>query len=201
MTPDFNKADGLIPVIIQDKVSMQVLMLGYMNEEAYAKTLAEKIVTFYSRSKKRLWKKGETSGNFLHVDEICLDCDNDTLLILATANGPVCHTGDVSCFNLKSFKGFIYKLESTIHEKINMDAQASYTNSLYKQGINKIAQKVGEETVELIIEAKDNNEELFRGEVADLLYHLLILLKAKNANFSDIEQVLFTRDKQESRVK
>jgi phosphoribosyl-AMP cyclohydrolase / phosphoribosyl-ATP pyrophosphohydrolase len=196
MIPDFNKANGLIPVIIQDSISMQVLMLGYMNEEAYNKTLAEKMVTFYSRSKKRLWKKGETSGNFLHVDKICLDCDNDTLLILATSNGPTCHTGAVSCFNVQSSKGFIYKLESIIHQRINSDATESYTNSLYKQGINKVAQKVGEEVVELIIEAKDNNSNLFISEAADLLYHFIILLKAKDTNFSDIENMLITKAQQ-----
>ncbi len=193
MIPDFNKGNGLIPVIVQDKVSLQVLMLGYMNEEAYNKTLEDKAVTFYSRSKQRLWRKGETSGNFLFVDEICLDCDNDTLLIMAAAKGPVCHTGTISCFDLKSIKGFIYKLESAIHERIDTGLPGSYTKRLYDQGINKIAQKVGEEAVELIIEAKDNNDELFKNEAADLLYHLLVLLRTKNTSLSDIEQVLLMR--------
>jgi len=195
MIPDFSKTNGLIPVVIQDVVSLQVLMLGYMNEEAYNKTLSEKKVTFFSRSKQRLWTKGETSGNFLWVENCYLDCDNDTLLILAKADGPTCHTGSVSCFNTQPVKGFLYRLEHTIHERIDNDVESSYTNKLYKKGINKMAQKVGEEAVELVIEAKDNNADLFKNEAADLLYHFLILLKAKGFTLEEIEQVLLAREK------
>jgi len=195
MIPDFSKTNGLIPVVIQDVVSLQVLMLGYMNEEAYNKTLSEKKVTFFSRSKHRLWTKGETSGNFLWVENCYLDCDNDTLLILAKADGPTCHTGSVSCFNTQPAKGFLYRLEHTIHERIDNDEESSYTNKLYKKGINKMAQKVGEEAVELVIEAKDNNADLFKNEAADLLYHFLILLKAKGFTLEEIEQVLLAREK------
>ncbi|MDQ3142698.1 MAG: bifunctional phosphoribosyl-AMP cyclohydrolase/phosphoribosyl-ATP diphosphatase HisIE [Bacteroidota bacterium] len=195
MIPDFNKVNGLIPVIIQDNVSQQVLMMGYMNEEAYQRTVSEKKVTFFSRSKNRLWTKGETSGNFLWVEDICLDCDNDTLLIQAKADGPTCHTGSVSCFNTQSSKGFLYRLEQNIAQRIENDEANSYTNKLYKQGINKVAQKVGEEAVELIIEAKDNNADLFKNEASDLLYHFLILLKAKGVSLEEIEQVLLDREK------
>lgn len=195
MNPDFNKTNGLIPVVVQDAVSLQVLMLGYMNEEAYDKTLSEKKVTFFSRSKNRLWTKGETSGNFLWVDDIHPDCDNDTLLILAKAEGPTCHTGAVSCFSTQTSKGFLYRLEQTIHQRIENDAANSYTNKLYKKGINKVAQKVGEEAVELVIEAKDNNADLFKNEAADLLYHFLILLKAKGFSLEEIEQILQEREK------
>ena len=196
MKPNFNNSNRLIPVIIQDHVSLQVLMLGYMNEEAYDKTLAEKKVTFFSRSKNRLWTKGETSGNFLWVNSVSLDCDNDTLLILAKADGPTCHTGDVSCFHTDSSKGFLYRLEQTIHQRIENNDENSYTNKLYKRGLNKVAQKVGEEAVELIIEAKDNNTDLFNNEAADLLYHFLILLKIKGATLEEIEMVLMGREKQ-----
>ncbi|MBS3993229.1 MAG: bifunctional phosphoribosyl-AMP cyclohydrolase/phosphoribosyl-ATP diphosphatase HisIE [Bacteroidetes bacterium] len=193
MKIDFNKGDGLVPVIIQHEVSLQVLMLGYMNKEAYEKTMKERKVTFFSRSKNRLWTKGEASGNFLMVKEIFLDCDNDTILIKVTPKGPTCHTGSESCFGAKSTKGFIYELEQTIHQRIETKNQNSYTNKLFLQGINKVAQKVGEEAVELIIEAKDNNSELFKNEAADLLYHYLILLKAKEFQLSDIENVLKLR--------
>ena len=195
MNPDFNKGNGLIPVIIQDAIGQQVLMLGYMNEEAYQKTISEKKVTFFSRSKNRLWTKGETSGNFLWVEDIFLDCDADTLLILVNAIGATCHKGFVSCFNAETPKGFLYKLERNINERIENDATDSYTNQLYKKGINKVAQKVGEEAVELIIEAKDNNPELFKNEAADLLYHFLILLKTKEISLNEIEQVLMDRQK------
>lgn len=195
MIPDFNKQNGLIPVIIQDQISLQVLMLGYMNEEAYQKTISEKKVTFFSRSKKRLWTKGETSGNFLWVQDIFLDCDNDTLLIHAIADGPACHTGSVSCFKTQASKGFLYRLEQTIAQRIENDEANSYTNNLYKLGINKIAQKVGEEAVELIIEAKDDNIDFFKNEASDLIYHFLILLKAKGVSFEEIEQVLLSREK------
>lgn len=195
MKPNFNKSNGLIPVIIQDEVSLQVLMLGYMNEEAFEKTVIEQKVTFFSRSKNRLWTKGETSGNFLWVKDIRLDCDDDTLLILAQAEGPTCHKGTVSCFRTETAKGFLYQLEQTIHQRIDQDMENSYTNQLYKRGINKIAQKVGEEAVELVIEAKDDNAELFKNEAADLLYHYLILLKAKGFSLAEIESILKEREK------
>ena len=194
MNIDFNKGNGLIPVIIQDATSLQVLMLGFMNEEAYQKTVVEQKVTFFSRNKNRLWTKGETSGNFLSVKEIHLDCDNDTLLILVNPVGSTCHTGSRSCFNNDVSKGFLYQLENTINTKIDADDENSYTNQLYRKGINKVAQKVGEEAVELVIEAKDDNEELFKDEAADLLYHFLILLKAKNLKLEDIEEVLVSRN-------
>ena len=194
MNIDFNKGNGLIPVIIQEATSLQVLMLGFMNEEAYQKTVIEQKVTFFSRNKNRLWTKGETSGNFLSVKEIHLDCDNDTLLILVNPVGSTCHTGSRSCFNNDASKGFLYQLEKTINNKIDADDENSYTNQLYRKGINKVAQKVGEEAVELLIEAKDDNEQLFKDEAADLLYHFLILLKAKNLKLEDIEEVLVSRN-------
>jgi len=192
---DFRKGNGLIPVVIQDNNTLQVLMVGFMNEEALKKTQEEGKVTFFSRSKKRLWTKGETSGNFLYVEDIRPDCDNDTILIKVRPAGPVCHTGSVSCFNNDSAKGFIYKLESIINQRIDDDIQKSYTNKLYRKGINKMVQKVGEEAVELLIEAKDENTELFENEAADLLYHLLILLKAKGTSLIQIEKVLADRHK------
>ncbi len=190
---DFDKGQGLVPAIIQDNDTLQVLMIGYMNEEAYKKTMEEGRVTFFSRSKKRLWTKGETSKNYLYVKEILIDCDNDSLLIKVNPAGPVCHTGSVSCFNEESAKGFIYQLEQIVSQRIDEDAQDSYTNRIYRQGINKVAQKVGEEAVELVIEAKDNNDDLFINEAADLLYHLLILLKTKKIAFSDVEEILKAR--------
>lgn len=193
MNLNFSKTDGLIPVIVQHWKTMQVLMLGYMNDEALAKTIAENKITFFSRSKNRLWTKGETSGNFLFVKTIAADCDDDTLLISAEPQGPTCHTGSNSCFANDSAKGFLYELEATIADRIDADVAESYTNQLYKKGINKVAQKVGEEAVELVIEAKDDNEELFKNEAADLLYHLLILLKAKNTSLQAIETVLALR--------
>lgn len=192
---DFNKGNGLVPVIIQSETTLQVLMLGYMNSEAYNQTLTEGKVTFFSRSKNRLWTKGETSGNYLLVKNIRFDCDNDALLIQVKALGPTCHTGSTSCFKEDVAKGFIYELEQTIHNRIDTDDTESYTNKLFKKGINKVAQKVGEEAVELIIEAKDNNETLFINEAADLLYHFLILLKAKDIAFSKIEETLQSRSK------
>ena len=194
MKPNFNKSNGLIPVIIQDEITLQVLMLGYMNADAFNKTVAEQKVTFYSRSKNRIWTKGETSGNFLWVKDMRLDCDDDTLLITAKADGPTCHKGAVSCFNTEPKKGFLYRLEQTIHERIDQNVENSYTNQLYKKGINKVAQKVGEEAVELVIEAKDNDAELFKNEAADLLYHYLILLKAKGFRLQEIEEVLRARE-------
>jgi phosphoribosyl-ATP pyrophosphohydrolase/phosphoribosyl-AMP cyclohydrolase len=188
MQIDFTK--GLVPAVIQDAQSLQVLMVGFMNEEALQKTISEGKVTFFSRSKNRLWTKGETSGNFLFVKEILPDCDNDTVLIKATAAGPTCHTGAVSCFNEETSKSFLYKLESIINQRIEEDVNESYTNKLFKKGINKVAQKVGEEAVELVIESKDDNMQLFQNEAADLLYHLLILLKAKGTDLQAIEKVL-----------
>lgn len=195
MNIDFNKGEGLVPVIIQNTITAQVLMLGYMNQEAYEKTVEDGIVTFFSRSKNRLWTKGETSGNTLNVDSISLDCDNDSLLIQAIPAGPTCHTGATSCFNNESSKGFLYELEQTINDRIESNDPNSYTNQLVNLGINKVAQKVGEEAVEVVIEAKDSNDELFKNEVSDLLYHTLILLKVKNISLSDIEDVLKARKK------
>lgn len=195
MKIDFNKTNDLVPVIIQDYRTSQVLMLGYMNEEAFLRTQQENKVTFFSRSKNRLWTKGETSGNFLFVKDIQIDCDNDTILIKAEPKGPTCHTGSSSCFGEETAKGFLYKLEETISQRINDNDENSYTNTLFKRGINKVAQKVGEEAVELVIEAKDNNAELFKNEAADLLYHFLILLKAKDMKLEDIELILKNREK------
>jgi phosphoribosyl-AMP cyclohydrolase / phosphoribosyl-ATP pyrophosphohydrolase len=195
MNIDFSKGSGLVPVVIQDNNTLQVLMVGYMNEEAFEKTSKEKKVTFYSRSKNRLWTKGETSGNFLYVKDIQSDCDNDSVLIKVDPAGPVCHTGSTSCFGDETAKGFIYQLEHIINQRIDNDANDSYTNKLFKKGINKVAQKVGEEAVELIIEAKDDNIDLFKNEAADLLYHLLILLRSKGINLWDIEEVLKNRHK------
>ncbi|MCU7616545.1 bifunctional phosphoribosyl-AMP cyclohydrolase/phosphoribosyl-ATP diphosphatase HisIE [Chryseobacterium sp. PBS4-4] len=191
---DFNKTNGLIPVIIQDDRTLQVLMLGYMNEEAFEKTRTEGIVTFFSRSKNRLWTKGEESGNFLKVKNIAIDCDQDTILIKAIPENIVCHTGSFSCFGDKETKGFLYELEEKIGQRIDDKVEDSYTYSLYQKGINKVAQKVGEEAVELIIEAKDNNADLFKNEAADLLYHFLILLKAKNFSLQEIEEILLDRN-------
>jgi phosphoribosyl-ATP pyrophosphohydrolase/phosphoribosyl-AMP cyclohydrolase len=194
MNIDFNKSGGLVPVIIQDDVSMNVLMLGYMNEAAWEQTKREGLVTFFSRSRKELWTKGATSGNYLQVKEIHQDCDQDTLLIKVKALGPTCHNGTTSCFGEPSAKGFLYQLEDTVARRIDDNDQSSYTNQLYRRGLNKIAQKVGEEAVELIIEAKDNNANLFRNEAADLLYHFLILLKAKDITLSEVEEILQSRN-------
>jgi len=195
MKIDFSKTNGLVPVIIQDERTLQVLMLGYMNEEAFSKTKEEGIVTFFSRSKNRLWTKGEESGNFLSVKNIEVDCDQDTILIKAIPTNTVCHTGSFSCFGEKDSKGFSYELEEKISQRIDDKIHDSYTYSLYQKGINKVAQKVGEEAVELVIEAKDDNEDLFKNEAADLLYHFLILLKAKNIHLADIEKILLARNK------
>ena len=200
MTINFDKSpDGLVPAVIQDVATGKVLMLGYMNEEAYRKTEAEGIVTFFSRSKQRLWTKGETSSNFLHVKQMLVDCDGDTLLIKASPDGPTCHTGADTCFEeVNKGKGqFLNYLQGIIHERRVNPSDASYTASLFKKGVNKIAQKVGEEAVELVIEAKDNNDDLFRGEAADLMFHFLVLLEQKNMNLDDIIAVLQQRhDKQ-----
>lgn len=195
MTIKFDKNTGLVPVIIQDYLNLKVLMLGYMNQEAFDKTLQEKRVTFFSRSKNRLWTKGETSGNYLELMDWKLDCDNDTILIKAKPLGPTCHKGTTTCFAEETDKGFLYELQQTISDKIDNNDENSYTNELYKRGINKVAQKVGEEAVELVIEAKDNNDELFLNEAADLLYHYLILLKAKGFTIEDVEKILKSRSK------
>lgn len=195
MNLNFEKVNGLMPVIVQDETTLQVLMLGYMNEEALEKTRKENRVTFYSRSKKRLWTKGETSGNFLEVVDLKVDCDQDSILIMANPIGPTCHKGTTSCFGERDDKGFIYKLEKTISQRIDDNDPDSYTNKLYRNGINKVAQKVGEEAVEVVIEAKDNNDDLFKNEAADLLYHYLILLKAKGFLLEDIEAILRERSR------
>jgi phosphoribosyl-ATP pyrophosphohydrolase/phosphoribosyl-AMP cyclohydrolase len=199
MNIDFSKsAHGLIPAIIQDSETKAVLMLGYMNEEAFAKTQETQKVTFYSRSKQRLWTKGEESGNFLNLVSIKNDCDNDTLLIQVRPVGPTCHNGTDTCWaeeNQMNY-GFISTLEQTIKtRRDNADAEKSYVASLFEKGINKIAQKVGEEAVEVVIEAKDSNDDLFLSESADLLFHYLILLQAKGFQMNDVIEVLKTRQK------
>jgi len=195
MTIKFDNNTGLVPVIIQDYLNQKVLMLGYMNQEAFDKTVSEKKVTFFSRSKNRLWTKGESSRNFLELIDWKIDCDQDTILIKAKPLGPTCHNGTTTCFAEESNKGFLYELQQTISDKIDDNDESSYTNELYKRGINKVAQKVGEEAVELVIEAKDDNDELFLNEAADLMYHYLILLKAKGFTLEDVEQVLKSRSK------
>lgn len=194
--PDFSKyTDGLVPTIIQDAVTNKVLMLGFMNEEAFDKTNADGKVTFFSRSKQRLWTKGETTNNFLLVKEIIADCDNDTLLIKASPTGPVCHTGADTCFKEINSSFSLEKLENIIADRKNNPSASSYTSSLFTKGINKIAQKVGEEAVELVIESKDDNKEKFLDESADLLYHYLVLLQAKNYKLQDVINVLAQRHK------
>ena len=196
MNPDFLKyTDGLIPAIVQDAATNKVLMLGFMNQKALAKTKSENKVTFYSRSKQRLWTKGETSNNFLKVKEIRLDCDKDTLLIKAIPTGPVCHTGADTCFNENNSFFTLENLEDVISNRKSNPTDGSYTSSLFAKGINKIAQKVGEEAVELVIESKDDDKEKFLGEAADLLFHYMILLQAKNYKLKDVIQVLNERHK------
>lgn len=195
MNPDFTKDNGLIPVIVQHYTNGQVLMLGYMNRQAYTKTQQEKRVTFYSRSKQRLWTKGESSGNYLEVHTMYLDCDQDAILIKANPMGPTCHTGTNSCFNHDEATPFIYDLEQTIAARIQNKDSASYTSTLVSSGLNKVAQKVGEEAVELVIEAKDNNMDLFLNEAADLMYHYLVLLQAKGTNLEAVEAILRARAK------
>jgi phosphoribosyl-ATP pyrophosphohydrolase/phosphoribosyl-AMP cyclohydrolase len=199
MTIDFNKnKDGLVPAVVQDVMTKSVLMLGYMNEEAYKKTIDTKLVTFYSRSKNRLWTKGEESGNTLNLVEIKSDCDNDTLLVYVHPNGPTCHKGTDTCWsetNVSHF-GFFSHLESTIKQrKDEAKPDESYVASLFAKGVNKIAQKVGEEAVEVVIEAKDDNDELFLNESADLLFHYLILLQQKGFTLKDVEDILKFRMK------
>jgi phosphoribosyl-AMP cyclohydrolase / phosphoribosyl-ATP pyrophosphohydrolase len=199
MKIDYTKnSDGLIPAIIQDAKTKTVLMLGYMNEEAYNKTLETNKVTFFSRSKNRLWTKGEESGNFLNLVDIKVDCDNDTFLVKVNPNGPTCHKGTDNCWQESNNQeyGFISKLEKTIQErKENATSDKSYVASLFESGINKIAQKVGEEAIEVVIEAKDNNDHLFLDESADLLFHYLILLQAKGFKLQDVVSVLESREK------
>ncbi len=199
MTINFNKNnDGLIPAIIQDAMTKTVLMMGYMNQEAYEKTLETKKVTFFSRSKNRLWTKGEESGNFLNLVDIKNDCDNDTFLVKVNPIGSTCHSGSDNCWQETNNQeyGFISKLENTIQvRKENASSDKSYVASLFEKGINKIAQKVGEEAIEVVIEAKDNNDKLFLDESADLLFHYLILLQAKGFKLQDVVNVLETREK------
>ncbi len=192
---DFAKGNGLIPVIIQNHLNGAVLMLGYMNEEALQQTEQTGKVTFFSRSKSRLWTKGETSSNYLIVKEILKDCDNDTLLVKAEPAGPVCHTGKDTCFGDIEADNwqFLQKLESIISDRKQNPVEGSYTTSLFNKGINKIVQKVGEEAIEVVIESKDQNDDLFKNETADLLYHLMILLEEKGFRMSDIAMILEER--------
>jgi phosphoribosyl-ATP pyrophosphohydrolase/phosphoribosyl-AMP cyclohydrolase len=197
MNIDFDKMNGLVPAIVQDALSGKVLMQGYMNEEAFAKTQETGMVTFFSRSKNRLWTKGETSGNFMELVSIAVDCDGDSILIKANPRGPVCHTGADTCFfEVNSSKtGFIDQLRGIIKDRKNNPSDKSYTTSLFAKGINKVAQKVGEEAVEIVIEAKDDNKELFLGEAADLLFHYLVLLEAKGYELDEVIEVLIQRHK------
>lgn len=199
MTIDFAKGGGLVPAVVQDAVTRKVLMLGYMNEEAYRLTLDRGLVTFFSRSRGRIWTKGETSGNYLQLREILADCDGDTLLVKAIPSGPVCHTGSDTCFgednepNEMSTAEFLLYLESVIRDRRTNPIEGSYTNHLFSRGLNKIAQKVGEEAVELVIESKDDDKDLFLGEAADLMYHFLVLLAQKNSSLSEVVDVLKDR--------
>jgi len=198
MKIDFAKGNGLVPAIIQDAITNKVLMLGFMNEEAFQQTQKEKRVTFFSRTKNRLWTKGEESGNYLNVVSIQIDCDNDTLLIKVNPVGAVCHTGANTCWNEKNEKcelSFLLELEQTIEARKNSPAQDSYTSKLFAEGINKVAQKVGEEAIEMVIESKDNNNDLFLNESADLLFHYLILLQAKGFKLQDVIAKLEGRKK------
>jgi len=193
MNIDFNKLNGLAPVIIQDGQTLEVLMLGFMNQEAYDKTVNEKIVTFFSRSKQRLWTKGETSGNFLHVQSIDIDCDNDTLLIKVKPDGPACHTGSRSCFNTAYNQNFILQLEGIIDDRYINPKEESYVNKLRGKGLNKIAQKVGEEAVETVIAALNQTEEDLINEASDLVFHLLVLLREKGLSLGTIAKNLEER--------
>lgn len=197
MNIDFNKMNGLVPAIVQDSLSGKILMQGYMNEEALAKTQETGMVTFFSRSKGRLWTKGETSGNFMELVSVAVDCDGDSILVRANPRGPVCHTGADTCFfeENSTKTGFIDQLRTIIKDRKNNPTDKSYTASLFAKGINKIAQKVGEEAVEIVIEAKDDNKELFLGEAADLLYHYLVLLEAKEYELDEVMEVLIQRHK------
>ena len=195
MEIDFNKTDGLVPVIIQDEQTLEVLMLGYMNKEAYDKTVEENIVTFFSRSKNRLWTKGETSNNFLHVKSIDVDCDKDTLLIKVKADGPTCHTGSRSCFETDYNQNFILQLEQIIADRYENPIEGSYVNKLHRKGLNKIAQKVGEEAVETVIAALAETEMDMINESSDLVFHLLVLLREKGLTLEQIAKNLEERHK------
>ncbi|CAN5439479.1 bifunctional phosphoribosyl-AMP cyclohydrolase/phosphoribosyl-ATP diphosphatase HisIE [soil metagenome] len=197
MSLNFSKGNGLLPAVIQDELTGKVLMLGFMNEEAYLQTLETKKVTFFSRSKNRLWVKGETSGNFLHLRKVLPDCDNDTLLIKVNPVGPACHTGADTCFKEDNQDKvyFLDYLKKVIRHRKTNAGDTSYTGSLFKQGINKIAQKVGEEAVELVIEAMDQNDNLFKEEAADLLFHFLVLLEQKNVDLNEVISILENRHK------
>ena len=192
---DFSKNEGLVPVIVQDVITAKVLMLGYMNEEALSLTMSSKKVTFYSRSKKRIWTKGETSNNFLNLESIALDCDSDTLLIQAKPEGPTCHTGSDTCWDdeNKNDLQFLAHLTNVIKERRQKSPEESYVARLFLKGINKLAQKVGEEAVEVVIEAKDNDDKLFLNESADLLFHYMMLLEAKGFTLNDVIKVLKSR--------
>ncbi len=193
MTIDFNKGEGLVPVIIQDDKTLEVLMVGYMNNEAYQKTLSEKKVTFFSRTKSRLWTKGEESGNFLNVISIKEDCDNDTLLIKVNPHGPTCHTGSRSCFNTSYNQNFLFELENIIADRYSNPVENSYINKLRSKGLNKIAQKVGEEGVETVIAALNETEKDFVNEASDLVFHLLVLMREKNVSLETIAKNLADR--------
>ncbi|MCF7832942.1 MAG: bifunctional phosphoribosyl-AMP cyclohydrolase/phosphoribosyl-ATP diphosphatase HisIE [Candidatus Marinimicrobia bacterium] len=197
MNIDFKKGKGLVPAIVQDERSNKVLMLGYMNEEAYKKTLETKKVTFYSRSRETIWTKGESSGNFLELVSISVDCDGDTLLVKAIPEGPVCHTGDDTCFGdtNQDFAYFINELEKIIADRKENPSSSSYTNKLFEKGISRIAQKVGEEATEVVIEAMANNKELLTEEISDLIYHVLVLMAARDISLDDINLTLMNRHK------
>ena len=193
---NFEKSNGLIPCIVQDSISNRVLMLGYMNQQALMKTLELKKVTFFSRSKNRLWTKGENSGNYLELVDIREDCDRDVLLIHAVPNGPVCHKGSDTCFGEPNVRFNLKELEAIIRDRIVNPKEGSYTNKLLNQGINKIAQKVGEEAVELVIESKEDNKEQLLNEAADLIYHFLLLINNKGATLEEVTKVLHQRHSQ-----
>ena len=194
MTPDFNKyTDGLVPAIVQDARTNKVLMLGFMNKEAWELTLASRKISFFSRSKQRLWTKGETSGNFLFLENILLDCDNDTFLLKAIPAGPVCHTGADTCFNEINDPFDLFELERVIRSRKAEPSEHSYTSSLFNAGINKVAQKLGEEAVELVIEAMGDKDDLFLNESADLLFHYLVLLQAKGQSLENVITILKQR--------
>jgi phosphoribosyl-AMP cyclohydrolase / phosphoribosyl-ATP pyrophosphohydrolase len=195
MEIDFGKGGGLVPVVVQDAATLKVLMLAYMNEESYSRTVQSGRATFFSRSRNEIWEKGETSGNWLEVVDIVCDCDGDTILLMVEPKGPVCHTGQDTCFGEvnKRDAAFLGKLDNLIAGRKRDLPENSYTTSLFRAGVNKVAQKVGEEAVELIIEAKDNNDELFLNEAADLLYHLIVLLRHKDYSIMDVISVLEKR--------
>lgn len=197
MQIDFEKyADNLVPAIVQDAQTQRVLMLGFMNKEAFELTQESGKATFFSRSRRKIWTKGETSGNFLYVERILIDCDHDTILIKANPTGAICHTGADTCFGEQNENtDFLFELEKIIKDRKENPAEDSYTSKLFRKGINKIAQKVGEEAVELVLEAKDNDNELFKNEAADLLFHFMVLLREKNISLADVLKVLENRRK------